>query len=146
MGTQKLEAVSLFELLRYLRNFFPGQRWSFQNEQIAGGQIALPGLENGAYYLIEGSRKNNGIHVYGQSGLYSETYTGVVTEACVPDDLLSLWQEICEWQEKNADALQSPYTNESFGGYSYSKATTSTGEPVSWQTAFASRLKIWRKL
>ena len=77
-------AVSLYELLVYLRNFFPGLHWQFTGEEITGNRIVIPGLETGDYYLIEGSRRNNGIHVYGDADLRNETYTGIVTEICVP--------------------------------------------------------------
>ena len=68
-------AVSLYELLVYLRNFFPGLHWQFTGEEITGNRIVIPGLETGDYYLIEGSRRNNGIHVYGDADLRNETYT-----------------------------------------------------------------------
>lgn len=111
-------AVSLYELLVYLRNFFPGLHWQFTGEEITGNRIVIPGLETGDYYLIEGSRRNNGIHVYGDADLRNETYTGIVTEICVPPEVLTILEEINTWQEKNAEAVQSPYQSESFGGYS----------------------------
>ena len=140
--------VSLYELLMYLRNFFPGEKWQFFGEDITEKRLLLPGLENGDYYLIEGSRRNNGIHVYGNSDLRNETYSGIVTELCIPTELLILLDEINAWQEKHAEALQSPYQSESFGGYSYTKASESggTGESMSWKTVFAPRLRIWRKI
>jgi hypothetical protein len=140
--------VSLYELLVYLRNFFPGEKWQFFGEDITEKRLLLPGLENGDYYLIEGSRRNNGIHVYGNSDLRSETYSGIVTELCIPTELLILLDEINVWQEKHAEALQSPYQSESFGGYSYTKASESggTGESMSWKTVFAPRLRMWRKI
>lgn len=140
--------VSLYELLMYLRNFFPGEKWQFFGEDITEKRLLLPGLENGDYYLIEGSRRNNGIHVYGNSDLRNETYSGIVTELCIPTELLILLNEINVWQEKHAEALQSPYQSESFGGYSYTKASESggTGESMSWKTVFASRLRLWRKI
>lgn len=140
--------VSLYELLVYLRNFFPGEKWQFFGEDITDKRLLLPGLENGDYYLIEGSRRNNGIHVYGNSDLRNETYSGIVTELCIPTELLILLDEINAWQEKHAEALQSPYQSESFGGYSYTKASESvgTGESMSWKTVFAPRLRMWRKI
>lgn len=140
--------VSLYELLVYLRNFFPGEKWQFFGEDITEKRLFLPGLENGDYYLIEGSRRNNGIHVYGNSDLRNETYSGIVTELCIPTELLILLDEINVWQEKHAEALQSPYQSESFGGYSYTKSSESggTGESMSWKTAFAPRLRMWRKI
>lgn len=141
-------AVSLYELLVYLRNFFPGLHWQFTGEEITGNRIVIPGLENGDYYLIEGSRRNNGIHVYGDADLRNETYTGIVTEICVPPEVLAILEEINTWQEKNAEAVQSPYQSESFGGYSYTKASSlsGSGESTSWKTVFAPRLRIWRKI
>lgn len=141
-------AVSLYELLVYLRNFFSGEKWVFVEEEIKGNRLPIPGLENGDYYLIEGSRRNNGIHVYGDSDLRNETYSGIVTEICVPPEVLAILEEINTWQEKNAEAVQSPYQSESFGGYSYTKASSSSGsgESTSWKTVFAPRLRIWRKI
>ena len=141
-------SVSLYEVLVYLRNFFPGEKWQFFGEEITDKRLSLPGLENGDYYLIEGSRRNDGIHVYGNSDLRNETYTGTVTEVCVPPALLELLDEINVWQAKNVEAIQSPYQSESFGGYSYTKASgnTTSGEATSWKTVFGPRLRTWRKI
>ena len=141
-------SVSLYELLVYLRNFFPGQKWHFLGEEITDKRLSLPGLESGDYYLIEGSRRNNGIHVYGNSDLRNETYTGIVTEVCVPPALLELLDEINAWQDKNVEAIQSPYQSESFGGYSYTEVSgnTASGEVTSWKTVFGPRLRTWRKI
>ena len=140
--------LSMYELLLYLRNFFPGMKWTFQNEEIQEGRLPLPGLEYGDYYLIEGSRRNDGIHKYGDNDLKSEAYTGIVTEICVPPAVVSLLADINAWITKNQQALESPYQSESFGGYSYTKSSGSSGsgESVSWKTVFAPRLRIWRKL
>ena len=110
------QAVSLFELLMHLRNFFPGMKWQFFGEEITEKRLSLPGLENGDYYLIEGSRRNDGIHVYGNQDLRNEVFSGTVTEICVPDAVLKLLDEINQWQEKNGEAVASPYQSESFGG------------------------------
>lgn len=141
-------AVSLYEILRYLHNFFPGDRWTCADEPIKDGHITFPGLEDGDIYLIEGSRRNDGLHVYGNWDLRGETLTGYVTECRIPPELLALADEISAWQTKNAEALESPYQSESFGGYSYTKVSGSsaTGEPVSWKTVYAPRLRTWRKL
>lgn len=142
------QAVSLYELLMYLRNFFPGMKWQFFGEEITEKRLSLPGLENGDYYLIEGSRRNSGIHRYGDVDLRNETFTGIVTEICVPKEVLSLLDEINTWQGKNGETVASPYQSESFGGYSYTKANTNNGneESMSWKTAFGPRLRAWRKM
>lgn len=145
------EQITLLALLRYLRNFFPGQQWHFDGTPIRGGQITLPGLEIGDYYLIEGSRRNDGIHIYGENGLKDEIFTGTVTELCIPDEIVALQHDINTWIDKNAAVIESPYTSESFGGYSYTKSGGSAGVGgsegiISWKTVFAPRLRQWRKL
>ena len=66
----------------------------------------------------------------------------------MPKAVVSLAGEIAAWQEKYKDTVDSPYTSESFGGYSYSKASgagDSTG-CGGWQSAFRARLNPYRKL
>jgi hypothetical protein len=54
--------------------------------------------------------------------------------------------KIEEWQSKNGDAVESPFTSESFGGYSYTKATDSaTGAQATWETVFRSQLNPYRQ-
>ena len=61
--------------------------------------------------------------------------------------VIDLADEIQKWQEKNGEASVSPYQSESFGGYSYSKATDAeTGGAVTWQSAFKRQLSAWRKI
>jgi hypothetical protein len=63
----------------------------------------------------------------------------------VPPTLIALAADIEEY-EKKAKETVSPYNSESFGGYSYTKATDSSGTPISWEKAFAKRLNKWRKI
>lgn len=114
---------------------------------IEDGGIALPFLANGQYFRICGSVFNDGLHQYPASDLKAETFDGAVWALAVPQAVIELASEIEEWQKKNGDASVSPYQSESFGGYSYSKATDSaTGGAVTWQKAFRSRLNVWRRL
>lgn len=62
----------------------------------------------------------------------------------VPRALIALSDEIKAWVDKNGQ--ESPYTSESFGGYSYSKATNAQGMAVGWRDVFRSRLNTWRKI
>ena len=57
---------------------------------------------------------------------------------------ITLSEEIAAWNEKNG--TPGPYTSESFGGYSYSKATNASGVVVGWQDVFKSRLNAWRRI
>ena len=86
--------------------------------------------------------------------LTPETFDGAVWLMKVPKNLLILAEEIMDWQDKYGGVdskAMSPFTSESFAGYSYSKSggysygqnsTPQTGR----QTAYATRLAPWRKL
>ena len=138
----------LEQVLMHLKNWFlvPGGIHE-GTYTIEDGGIALPFLANGQYFRICGSVFNDGLHQYPASDLKSETFEGTVLALAVPQAVIELASEIEAWQEKNGDASASPYKAESFGGYSYSKATDSaSGGAVTWQSAFRSRLNAWRKL
>ena len=114
---------------------------------IKDGGITLPFLADGQYFRICGSVFNDGLHLYPASDLKTETFEGTVWALTVPQAVIDLAAEIEAWQKKNGDASVSPYQSESFGGYSYSKATDSaSGGAVTWQSAFRSRLNNYRKL
>ena len=138
----------LEQVLMHLKNWFlvPGGIHE-GTYTIEDGGIALPFLENGQYFRIFGSVFNDGLHLYPASDLKAETFEGTVWALAVPQAVVELASEIEAWQKKNGDASVSPYQSESFGGYSYSKATDSaSGGAVTWQSAFRSRLNAWRKL
>ena len=138
----------LEQVLMHLNNWFlvPGGIHE-GTYTIEDGGIALPFLANGQYFRICGSVFNDGLHQYPASDLKAETFDGAVWALAVPQAVIDLASEIEAWQKKNGDASVSPYQSESFGGYSYSKATDSaTGGAVTWQSAFRSRLNAWRKL
>ena len=138
----------LEQVLMHLKNWFlvPGGIHE-GTYTIEDGGITLPFLENGQYFRICGSVFNDGLHQYPVSDLKAETFDGAVWALAVPQAVVELAEEIEAWQTKNGDASVSPYQSESFGGYSYSKATDSaSGGAVTWQTAFRSRLNNYRKL
>ena len=115
---------------------------------IENGALNLPFLQNGQYYRICGSIFNDGLHKYGDTAdkLTGETFTGTVWALAVPKAVIDLAEEIKAWEDKNGETSRNPLTSESFGGYSYSKATdTATGGSVTWQAAFRVQLNQWRK-
>ena len=113
---------------------------------ISGGSIApLDFLHEGQYFRIIGSVFNDGVYQYPATSLTDEVFEGAVWAMAVPPTLIALTAEIEEYNKSDA-AKASPYTSESFGGYSYTKATDANGTPIGWQKAFASRLNKWRKL
>ena len=138
----------LEQVLTHLKNWFlvPGGIHE-GTYTIEDGGIALPFLANGQYFRICGSVFNDGLHQYPAGDLKTETFEGAVWALAVPQAVIDLAMEIETWETKNGDAAKSPFASESFGGYSYSKATDSaSGGAVTWQSAFRSRLNAWRKL
>lgn len=119
----------------------------FGKWEIKNGKIALPLLE-GQYFRIVGSVFNDGVYKYGEDlSLTDETFEGSVWGLIIPKPVLDLVKEIEAWEAKNGAVANSPYQSESFGGYSYTKATdTKTGGALTWQSVFAPRLSLWRKV
>lgn len=117
-------------------------------------------LANGQRFRIRGSALNDGIYTYQDGRIYdddgvagvvlkSETFTGTITAMAVPVNFLSIVKDIAAWKDKNQTVLDSPYTSESFGGYSYTKATGSganAGGVLGWQDVFKSRLNAYRRI
>lgn len=138
----------LEQVLMNIRRWFPVEGGIHSGTfTIKDGGITLPFLADGQYFRIVGSVFNDGLHQYPAADLTDETFTGSVWALAVPKAVIDLAYEIQKWQEKNADALSSPYSSESFGGYSYSKATDAeTGGAVTWQSAFKQQLSAWRKI
>ena len=139
----------LTELCAELRNYFevPNGR-HFGNFEISGGSIApLDFLREGQYFRIVGSVFNDGVYQYPATSLTDEVFEGTVWAMAVPSDVITLAGEIGEWETKYGAAAASPFTAESFGGYSYTKSGgASAASAVSWQTQFKARLNRWRKL
>lgn len=79
--------------------------------------------------------------------LRDESFEGVVWALAVPPEVVRLAREIEAWQERHGPAALGPYASESFGGYSYTRATdAATGGPLTWQGAFRARLAPYRRL
>ena len=139
-------------VLMYLNNWFLVNRHN-GTYTVEGGRITLPFLLNGQYFRIVGSVLNDGVYQYAggtaldETGteifLSDETFTGSVWALAIPKSLISTVKEIAAWTEKNGEG--GPYTSESFGGYSYTRATNAQGAAVGWRDVFAARLLPWKK-
>lgn len=156
----------LTELCQELKNWFNRNQpiiegtFVINNGQIffSSGDLLIPMSEKGLlfdqYYRIIGSVFNDGVHQYKESSdseLKNETFDGSVWFMAVPPAVLALNSDIDSWITKYGDASQSPYSSESFGGYSYSKTSggPANGSPnfgSTWQGVFKHRLNRWRKL
>ena len=147
----------LREVLDYVHNWFI-------KEPHVGAFVIDNGALSPADFLLEGQRfrvvgsvLNDGLYTYHSSGikdgddkavtLKDEAFNGTICALAVPRDVIALADEIGAWVTANSDTLNSPYTSESFGGYSYTKASAGAGEKAyGWQTQFSGRLNQWRKL
>ena len=137
----------LTELLAEIRNYFevPNGR-HFGTFTISGGSIApLDFLQEGQYFRIVGSAFNDGVYQYPATSLTDEVFEGAAWAMALPPSIIALSAEIKAYNDSDA-GKPSPFTAESFGGYSYTKATDANGAPIGWKKAFASRLNKWRKL
>lgn len=134
----------LESVLRYLRNWFIADVHEGSFEVVDSG-ISLPFLREGQYFRVCGSVFNDGLYQYPASGLVDEVFDGVIWALAIPAAVVALSDEVEGWQEQNAAVVMSPYKEESFGGYQYTRATTEGGQPITWQVAFADRLAPYRK-
>ena len=140
----------LTELCQYLKNWFvvDDRDKHFGKFEISGGKIApLFNLQEGQYFRIIGSVFNDGVHKASDTLTDEEEFEGAIWLMRIPKAVLDLDKKISDWVEANKDALNSPYQSESFGGYSYSKASSNTASGlVGWQSQFADELSRWRKI
>lgn len=140
----------LTELCQELRNWFDRNQPKYYGDfKIEDGALVLP-LKDGQYFRIIGSLLNDGVHQYGDV-LVDEEFSGAVWSMAIPPAVLSLAKEIEDWISKYGDVMTSPFSSESFGGYSYSKAqgyagSNGGGMLSTWQAVFADRLNRWRKI
>ena len=148
----------LTEICAEIKNYF-----SYRTDRhpgvykIEGGTI-VPAVDlKTDYFAVFGSRKNNGVHKVSDHDLVDEgEFKGSIWIMSPSKAFLALCKDIEDWQAKyggvDSEAL-SPFYSESFGGYSYTKGAGSTSASKngtvaasSWQSAFAARLNLYRKV
>lgn len=151
----------LQQICEHIHNYFI--KTQFVGEfTISDGAISPDlSLKEGQRFLIEGSDLNDGIYTYhaagitddddiARAGLADEIFTGSVYGLAVPPQLITLSAEIYTWVGKYGDVINSPYQSESFGGYSYARASgagaNGNTSPAGWKDVFADRMNRWRKV
>lgn len=140
----------LTELCKELNNWFDVKRF-FGTFTIENGTMKVDGAQVGQYVRICDSVFNDGIYQYPLDGLYDETFDGAVWLLAIPKDVIDLSSDVDNWINKYSAVMHSPYQSESFGGYSYTKASASNtsavdGTSITWQSIFADKLSHWRKI
>ena len=150
-----MDAGILEQVLNHIHNWFVYDELDVRCSIEGGSLPASVSIPDGAWYRIQGSLFNDGLHKHPATDLNDETFDGTVTTCAIPKALLDIVDEICDWIEHNRTAMgklqDSPYQSESFDGYSYSIRGDLTAQNGSdgltgWQAAFASRLNPWRKV
>lgn len=150
-----MDAGILEQVLYHIHNWFVYDEASGYFKIEDGSLPASVSIPDGAWYRIQGSLFNDGLHQHTANDLIDETFDGTITTCAIPKALLDVVDEIEDWLEHYAIAMSkaqdSPYQSESFDGYSYSirsdlTAQNGSGGPTGWQTAFASRLNPFRKI
>lgn len=146
------------EICQYLHNWFDRDQPKFYGKfEIKDGDIISyndgdMGLKLGQYFRIQGSVLSDGVSIYPPTSLPDEVFEGAVWSMAVPPAIRVLAADIKAWCDKyqSVDSVaMSPYTSESFGGYSYSKSGGGASDGSgggTWEDVFANRLKPWRKL
>lgn len=146
---------TIFEVCQCLRNWFDKNQPKYIGKITInnGALIKTYGLKVGQYFRIIDSTLNEGVYKYPLTTLTDETFNGAIWGMALPKAFLSLLDDIETWKTKYASAdsaALSPYSSESFGGYSYSKSSgsndTTTDKSGTWQGVFGARLARWRKI
>jgi hypothetical protein len=146
-----LECKNFF--LKNGRSDIHSGNYTIDNGTINGADFLI----EGQYFRIVGSTLNDGVYMYTPEGtalLLDETFNGAIWAMSVPPVFIKMCEDIGEWQTRYGgvdSAAMSPFTSESFGGYSYSKSGggasgDGTASGNSWQGVFADRLRKWRRL
>lgn len=136
----------LTEVCAEMRNYFVTEIHN-GDFTISGGKISpLDFIQQNQYFRIVGSVFNDGVYQNTPDlQLTDEMFNGSVWVMAVPPSVIALAEEIKAYNESDV-AKPTAFTSESFGGYSYSKATDGNGVPISWQKVFASRLSVYRRI
>lgn len=144
-------------ICREIKNYFSDEEDRFIGDYaIIDGKITPPiAIQEGQYYRIVKSAFNDDVYIAGQEDLTDEkTFHGAIWLMKPPKEFLALVKDIEDWQAKYggvSSVAMSPYSSESFGGYSYSKSTVGGGSNdaqngLTWQSVFADRLAPYRRV
>lgn len=140
----------LEQILDFIHNYFVKKIYK-GNFSISNGHLNVDFLVNNQYFKITGSIFNDGIYKFDIDTLQDETFTGEIWAMAVPPAVIALSNEIENWVEKYGNQVLSPYSSESFDGYSYTKRSSgnqsnTNDSAFNWTDVFKSRLNHWRKI
>lgn len=146
-------AIDIADVMAECRNHFQDADTPYIEGDFAlvdGVLTPSDGLASGDYIAITGSHLNDGVYLptvdndgFHLADAEDETFTGRVWILHPPRKFVALVAEISAYATANAPTV---ITSESFGGYSRSMATNSTGAVIGWQSVFADRLRPFRRM
>lgn len=142
------------EICAEIKNYFTFEYDKYIDDWTIEDGAITPSVDIPTNYIrIVGSRLNDGVHSTANTDLVNEEFHGAIWIMSPPSDFLALVEEIKAWQEKYGSVdstAMSPFQSESFGGYSYTKASGSNSASGSsiptWKDVFASRLNKYRRI
>lgn len=148
----------LQEVCAHINNYFVPLYAVQKTYTISDGMISPDfGAEEGDRFLVCGSRRNDGVYTWHESGitddddvlvagLQDETFAGTIRVMSVPPAVIALSGEKSMWEDSHSEQLDSPIQSESFNGYSYSLKTGKNGGALSWyDTPSGKALERWRR-
>lgn len=143
-------AISIEAVMRRIKNFFNRRgEPPYMGEISITGSVLTP-APSAPWVAIRGSTYHEGVYRCDSGvlqgipeGRPDETFTGVVWKLYPPDDFLALCEEISSYDQKNPVGA---YRSESFGEYSYTRGTGSSGGVMTWEQAYASALAPYRRM
>ena len=154
-----MDAGVLEQVLNHIHNWFVYDEIGVSRCAVEGGSLpASVSIPEGAWYRIQGSLFNDGLHQHPADDLTDETFDGTVTVCAIPRVLLGIVDEITDYidamNESDAAVRGAKFQSESFGGYTYSLKGDSRANSASgggsglsgWQAAFRTDLNPWRKM
>ena len=141
--------MELTKLCKELNNWFEYKKVFFFFYIEKGKIKENLGLLEEQCFRIADSVFNDGVHTLNDN-LKDEVFDGAIWLMAVPKEVLDLCDKITDWEDKYGEAVLSPYTSESFGGYSYTKSESSSGngdsKSISFRNVFCNELNNWRKV
>lgn len=147
----------LNEICAYLKNYFEVDKlygdFVIENGGISYADGKSIPVKSGAYIRVVGSTFNDGIYrVFDDTPIdfiQDESFNGSIWRLAIPNDVINLSDEIRAWRgkyERFDSTAMSPYTSESFNGYSYSKNPSDGSKANDWRGVYKNRLSRYRKI
>lgn len=146
-----MSVYDVYMVMKECRNFFEAG-YLKTTFTIEGGVISPSSIfPAGSYIAIEGSTFYTGVFRVAADGVlegipvdsFTDTFTGRVWFLRPPAGFVELCKEIAEFSEKTPKGA---FQSESFGDYSYTRATGKNGGSMTWQEHFAERLAPYRHM